>query len=56
MSYLVLIHPFDLLGSKQMYKQEAGHCAECRAFWEKLADEKATHVAKLEDLIRRHIS
>ena len=38
------------------YKQEAGDCAECRAFWQKLEDEKATHIAKLEELIRRHIS
>ena len=38
------------------YKQEAGHCDQCREFWEKLADEKATHVAKLEELIRKHLS
>jgi len=38
------------------YKQEAGDCAQCRALWEKLAEEKASHIEQLEELIRRHIS
>ena len=40
---------------KQTYKQDAGDCAQCLAFWNKLEKDKEDHIKELEELIKEHI-
>jgi hypothetical protein len=41
---------------KNEYLKDAGGCADCKAFWEKLAEDKDNHGRELESLIRAHLS
>ncbi len=40
---------------KNNYKSDAASCPECHAFWEKLEKETEQRVAKLEELIKKHM-
>jgi hypothetical protein len=40
---------------KNNYKSDAASCPECHAFWEKLETEGEQRVARLEQLIKKHI-
>ena len=40
---------------KESYKSDAGDCAECKAFWEKLEKDKEDHIEELTKLIKGHI-
>ena len=37
------------------YKQDAGDCAQCQAFWEKLDEDKEEHIEELTELIKAHL-
>ena len=38
------------------YTQDAGGCAECGAFWEKMIADKERHVADLTALVKKHLA
>lgn len=40
---------------KKEYLQDAGDCADCRAFWRNLAADKETHIKELTKLIKKHL-
>ncbi len=40
---------------RKTYKQDAGDCAQCLAFWGKLERDKEGHIRELEGLIGTHI-
>ena len=37
------------------YKQDAGNCEACGAFWDKMEKDKENHARDLNDLIKKHI-
>jgi len=37
------------------YKQDAGDCTQCQAFWEKLDEDKEEHIEELTELIKAHL-
>lgn len=39
---------------QNMYKKDAGDCASCNAFWEKMEKDKEEHVRELTHLIGEH--
>ena len=40
---------------RKTYKEDAGGCAQCRAFWGKLEKDKENHIKELIGLIKDHI-
>ena len=38
------------------YKEDAGDCADCRTFWDKMEKDKENHVDELTKLIKVHLS
>lgn len=40
---------------KNEYVKDAGDCAECKKYWEKLEKEKEAHVAELTELVKSHL-
>lgn len=40
---------------RKTYKEDAGGCAQCRAFWVKLEKDKENHIKELIGLIKDHI-
>jgi hypothetical protein len=40
---------------KNMYKNDAGDCPECKTFWDKLEKDKEEHIEELRTLIKTHI-
>jgi len=40
---------------KKTYKKDAGDCAQCLAFWDKLERDKEGHITELAKLIKTHI-
>ena len=40
---------------KNDYGKDSGDCASCKAFWEKLTEEKDGHVKELMRLIEDHL-
>ncbi len=40
---------------KRRYKQDAGNCADCITFWEKLGRDKEEHIKELGELIKTHL-
>ena len=40
---------------RKMYKDDAGDCAQCKAFWEKMEKDKEEHIEKLRELVKSHI-
>ncbi len=40
---------------RNTYIKEASACENCRAFWEKLAQDKERHIQDLEKLIMTHM-
>jgi hypothetical protein len=38
------------------YKQDAGGCAQCQAFWDKLEEDKEEHIKELEELVKTHLA
>ena len=40
---------------KNNYKSDAAACPECHEYWEKLERETESRVARLEQLIKKHI-
>ncbi len=40
---------------KKRYKQDAGNCTDCIAFWEKLEQDKEEHIKELGELIKTHL-
>jgi len=40
----------------ERYKQDAGDCAKCQAFWDKLEKDKEDHIKELRGLIKTHLS
>lgn len=41
---------------KRHYKEDAGDCADCVAFWDKMVADKERHVEELTALLKRHLS
>lgn len=41
---------------KNNYQQDAEHCPDCKAFWEKMTKDKEDHVAELEAMIKKHLA
>lgn len=39
---------------RKTYKEDAGDCAQCRAFWDKLEKDKENHIKELIGLIKDH--
>lgn len=37
------------------YKKDAGDCAKCQKFWEKMEKDKEDHVNELQELIKEHV-
>ena len=37
------------------YKGDAGDCQECKAFWEKMEQDKEEHITELQELIKNHL-
>lgn len=40
---------------KNMYQKDAGDCAECGSFWEKMETDKEEHIQDLLSLIKGHL-
>ena len=40
---------------EEQYKNDAGDCDECKAFWSKMKDDKEAHIAELRELVKKHI-
>jgi hypothetical protein len=40
---------------KNNYKADSGGCGECSEFWEKIAKESEERIAKLEELLKKHM-
>ncbi len=40
---------------KNKYLEDVGECAECKALWEKMVQDKEGHVAELKKLIKSHM-
>ena len=40
---------------KNEYKNDAGECSECSAFWEKLEKEGEQRIQTLEGLLKKHM-
>ncbi len=38
------------------YKQDAGDCTQCQAFWNKLEEDKEDHIKELEELVKTHLA
>ncbi|OGZ57612.1 MAG: hypothetical protein A2827_03900 [Candidatus Spechtbacteria bacterium RIFCSPHIGHO2_01_FULL_43_30] len=41
---------------KNNYVSDAGDCADCKMFWDKMEEDKEDHILKLMELIKRHVS
>ncbi|MEX2145351.1 MAG: hypothetical protein WD712_03225 [Candidatus Spechtbacterales bacterium] len=41
---------------KNHYLKDAGDCAKCQKFWEKMEADKEEHVRELEQLIKDHMA
>lgn len=41
---------------KNEYEKDSGNCAQCKAFWKKMEQDKAEHVKELEGLIKKHLT
>lgn len=39
---------------KNMYKKDAGDCAKCQRFWEKMEQDKEEHIAEIQQLLKEH--
>jgi hypothetical protein len=55
MTQLVQEHK-SLWRIKHKYPVDTAGCAECKAFWEKMASAKEAHVAELQKLIKEHMA
>ena len=40
---------------KNHYEQDAGDCADCKTFWEKMEKDKEDHISELLGLIKKHL-
>ena len=40
---------------KNHYANDAGDCADCGAFWEKMKKDKEEHIEELLGLIKKHL-
>lgn len=40
---------------KNHYRNDAGDCADCKEFWNKMEKDKEDHVAEISALIKKHI-
>ena len=40
---------------RNKYLTDAGDCEKCKAFWDKMIEEKSDHVAELNELLKDHI-
>lgn len=40
---------------KNMYKNDASSCRQCRDFWEKLERDKEAHIEELKNLLKDHL-
>ena len=54
MNQLVVEHK-SLWRIKNMYKNDAGDCADCKTFWEKMEKDKEDHIQELTGLIKKHL-
>ncbi|MBI4114455.1 MAG: hypothetical protein HY445_01280 [Candidatus Niyogibacteria bacterium] len=41
---------------KNEYMKDAGDCADCKTFWEKMEKDKEGHIQELAGLIKNHMS
>lgn len=41
---------------KSHYKDDAGGCGDCGAFWNKMIADKEQHVEELTALLKKHLS
>ena len=55
MNQLVQEHK-SLWRIKNMYLNEAGECKECKAFWEKMIQDKENHIKELTEIIKKHLT
>jgi len=55
MNQLIIEHK-SLWRIKKHYLEDAGDCAGCRAFWEKMEKDKEEHIKELTELIKSHLS
>ncbi len=39
---------------KHHYKEDAGDCAQCKEFWDKMEKDKEEHVEELNQLLKDH--
>lgn len=40
---------------KKMYKEDAGDCEDCKAFWNMMEQDKEEHIRDLKKLISDHM-
>ncbi|MEX0877691.1 MAG: hypothetical protein WDZ40_02385 [Candidatus Spechtbacterales bacterium] len=40
---------------KNNYLKDAGECADCKAFWEKMQKDKEEHTSELTNLLKKHM-
>ena len=39
---------------KNVYKKDAGECATCQTFWEKMERDKEEHIVEIQGLLKEH--
>ncbi len=40
---------------KNDYLKDTGECEACKKFWEKMVEDKETHIKELNELIKDHL-
>lgn len=40
---------------KNQYMEDAGACAECKEFWQKMVKDKEDHIEELTKMIKNHL-
>ena len=41
---------------KNVYKNDAGACADCKTFWKKMEKDKEDHITEIQGLLKKHES
>jgi hypothetical protein len=41
---------------KKHYKEDAGDCADCKAFWGDMERDKEAHIEKISELLKQHMA
>lgn len=40
---------------KNHYNDDAGDCADCKAFWKKMEKDKEEHIEEISGLLKKHM-